>query len=405
MITANHFEKELNNILHFWSHIAYDAAHNCFYGKVSNENEVQANAPLGVVLYARILWTFSSAYLHTASPLHLERAAAAYTVLQSSFLDKEQGGYYWSVTAAGEPLDSQKKIYALAFVLYGLCAYYQATGNEVVLEQAQALFELIERKSYDETHKGYFDAFQRNWQPGENLRLSEKDEDAAKTMNTHLHVLEAYTALCRLWPNDLLQQRLRELIQLFQSVIVHPVYHHLGLYFDAQWNKQSDLISFGHDIEASWLLVEAARVTADERLIADTIKLATRIASAAAEGLHVQGGLDYEYHLPAGGRDEDKHWWVQAEGVVGFYNAWQISGNVFFLQTATKLWEFIRQHLIDHTHGEWYWGVHADMGVMQNQDKAGFWKCPYHNSRCCLEMIHRMAGKENPHVTIAFQNN
>jgi mannobiose 2-epimerase len=404
MMTVTKFEEELGRILDFWTDIAYDKEGNYFHGRITNDNEADDSAPLGVVLYARILWTFSTACLHSSSPVHLQRAAASYALLQQHFLDREYGGYYWSVNPKGEPLDSQKKVYALAFVLYGLCAYYEATGNQEILVEAKAVFALIEARSYDHVDKGYFDAFQRNWQTGEDLRLSAKDEDAPKTMNTHLHVLEAYTALYRLWPDDLLGQRLRELIGLFHSCIVHPVYYHLGLYFDAQWNKQSDIISFGHDIEASWLLVEAAQVTNDEGLIADTKKLAARIASAAAEGINVQGGLDYEYHLPAGNRDEDKHWWVQAEGVVGFFNAWQLTGNPFFLQTADKLWEFIQQNLLDRSRGEWYWGVHEDLSIMEGEDKAGFWKCPYHNSRCCFEMIHRLAEQEIPAITIAFKN-
>lgn len=405
MMNVTHFEEELGRILDFWSRVAYDQGRDRFYGRITNDNQVHEEAPLGVVLYARILWTFSSAYLHTASPVHLERAATAYRLLQQYFHDKEYGGYFWSVTGNAAALDTQKKVYAMAFVLYGLCAYYNATGNQQILEEAKALFKLIEEKSYDPVHKGYFDAFQRNWQQGGDLRLSARDEDVPKTMNTHLHVLEAYTTLYRIWPDTLLEQRLRELIHVFREFIVHPVYHHLGLYFDEQWSKQSAVISFGHDIEASWLLVEAAQATKDEVLIADIIKLAGKIASAAAEGIHVQGGLDYEYHLGESGRDEDKHWWVQAEGVVGFYNAWQITGNAFFLQKAAGLWEFIQRYLVDYSGGEWYWGVHANTSVMQGEDKAGFWKCPYHNSRCCLEMIQRLQNKETAHLETASKHN
>lgn len=404
MMTIANFEKELDRILDFWTHVAFDKEHNCFYGRITHDNQADPEAPLGVVLYARILWTFSAAWQHTSLPVHLQHAETAYTVLQQSFLDKEYGGYYWSVTASGQPLDTQKKTYALAFVLYGLCAYYEATGNQDVLSEARGVFELIEERSYDPVEKGYFDAFLRNWQAGEALRLSAKDEDVPKTMNTHLHVLEAYTTLYRLWPDELLGGRLRELIGLFHSIIIHPVYHHLALYFDEQWGRQSNILSFGHDIEASWLLVEAARALKDESLLANTVKLAAGIASAAAEGLNVQGGLDYEHHVGKGHRDEEKHWWVQAEGIVGFYNAWQITGNQFFLQTANRLWEFTQQHILDYEGGEWVWGVRQDGSVMKEEDKAGFWKCPYHNSRCCMEMIHRLAMQEAPDLHATVKN-
>ncbi|MBS1563731.1 MAG: AGE family epimerase/isomerase [Bacteroidetes bacterium] len=396
MMNVNDFEQELARILDFWTHKAFDKERNYFYGRITSDNWVDRDAPLGVVLYARILWTFSSAYRHTRSPLHLERAARAYTLLNEFFHDDVYGGYYWSVTAEGVPIDTQKKVYALAFVLYGLCAYYEASHEKQVLEQAKALFKLIEERSYDPVHKGYLDAFQRDWQPGNDLRLSEKDEDAPKTMNTHLHVLEAYTALYRLWQDQLLCERLKELIGLFHKVIVHPVYFHLTLFFDVQWNKFSDALSFGHDIEASWLLTEAAGATGDAVLITDTARLAESIASAAAEGIALGGGLSYEYHPSTGKRDEDKHWWVQAEAVVGFYNAWQLTGNPFFLQTSDKLWQFVQQRLLDKERGEWYWGVHENGSVMKDEDKAGFWKCPYHNSRCCLEMIERLKPK---HIT------
>jgi mannobiose 2-epimerase len=218
------------------------------------------------------------------------------------------------------------------------------------------------------------------------MRLSEKDENEKKTMNTHLHILEAYTSLYRIWPDSGLRDKLRNMVQIFTEKIVDAATGHLRLFFDEEWNSRSTLVSYGHDIEASWLLYEAASALGEEESIKGT---ALRIASAAHEGLADDGSLFYESDDAKGHFDRDRHWWVQAEAVVGFINAWEMSGDSSWLELASAVYEYIMTRLADREGGEWYWSIRADGSVNLDDDKAGFWKCPYHNSRMCLEIMAR----------------
>ena len=218
------------------------------------------------------------------------------------------------------------------------------------------------------------------------LRLSEKDENEKKTMNTHLHILEAYTSLYRIWPDERLGKQLGNLVQIFTERIVDGVTGHLGLFFDERWNCRSSLVSYGHDIEASWLLHEAASALGEEEGVKGTV---LRIAAAAHEGLADDGSLYYERDDAKGLFDRDRHWWVQSEAVVGFLNAWELSGDTSWLELASVAFDYIRSRLSDPVNGEWFWSIRADGSVNRDDDKAGFWKCPYHNSRMCLEILYR----------------
>ena len=206
-------------------------------------------------------------------------------------------------------------------------------------------------------------------------------------MNTHLHVLEAYTNLYSVWPNAALKQQLSSVLQLFLEHIIHPVSHHLILFFDEAWNSKSEMISYGHDIEAAWLLVEAAAVVGDEQLIAAVEERSIAIAHAAAKGLDADGGLWYEKDGQT--LVKEKHWWPQAEAIVGFYHAWQHSSNNTFLEASYNAWRYAKANIIDYKNGEWFWGRTANGEVMK-EDKVGIWKCPYHNGRACIEMLRRL---------------
>jgi mannobiose 2-epimerase len=292
-------------------------------------------------------------------------------------------------------LNARKQIYGQAFCLYGLSEFYRAAGEPIALKEAINLFRLIETHSFDHRRKGYYEAFTRDWQQPEDLRLSEKDANEQKSMNTHLHVLEAYSNLYKCWPDELLRQRICDLLEVFDRYIIGKDSASLGLFFTEDWEPRSTTISYGHDIEASWLLQEAAETIGNEEqtqfqpIGAQRARaLALRIAAAAAEGLDTDGGLWYE--KDDGRLVAEKHWWPQAEAMVGFFNAWQISGNDIWWQRSIKAWSFVRQYLKAPGNKEWYWGVLADHTPMPGQDKAGFWKCPYHNSRACLEILHRL---------------
>lgn len=379
----------LQNILPFWSGKMMDDENGGFYGRIDGNDQIIHKADKGGILNARILWTFSSVYLQEKNPLYLEMANRAKAYVLAHFFDFEYGGTYWNISFDGKPVDTKKQIYSQAFFIYAFSEHYRATGDESSLQTAIGLFQIIEKYSYDPDLNGYFEAYSRDWILLEDLRLSEKDENEKKTMNTHLHILEAYTNLYRVWKDDRLATQLRNLIEIFIEKIVNQKTKQLDLFFDENWNAKSTIVSFGHDIEASWLIDEAARVLGDLVLLAEVQKICIGIAIAACEGLQADGSLIYEMDKAISHLDTDRHWWVQAEGVVGFLNAWELTGNSKWLDKAQNCWKYISENLVDRIGGEWFWSI-SDSGIPnRNGDKAGFWKCPYHNSRMCLEVMRR----------------
>lgn len=388
--TLKHEVQEVltNNILPFWTNRMIDSRGG-FYGRINGNNELIAEADKGAILNARILWTFSAAYRLLRRKDYLQVATRAKRVIIHDFFDKEYGGIYWSLNCNGIPIDTKKQIYALGFAIYGLSEYYRATGDQEALEYAIRLFNDIETHSFDTVKNGYCEATSRNWQEIADMRLSEKDANERKTMNTHLHILEPYTNLYRVWKDERLKQQIHNLVNLFIHQIKHPDTHHLQLFFDDDWNSKYDIISYGHDIEASWLIHEAALELGDAQLLTEVESVIQQIACAASEGLTAQGGMMYEKDVKQNHTDTDLHWWVQAETVVGYLNIYQHFGDEDSLQKAVNCWNFIKNHLIDHTHGEWLWSVHLDGTTNHVDDKAGFWKCPYHNGRMCMEIMER----------------
>ena len=379
----------MHNILPFWMEKMKDDEQGGFYGQIKGDGQLVPQSDKGGILNARILWTFSSAYLQEKNPLLLEMANRAKKYILDHFFDPEFGGTYWTISFDGKPVDTKKQIYSQAFFVYAFSEHFRASGDRSSLETAIELFRIIEKQSFDNDLNGYFEAYSRDWNLLDDLRLSAKDENEKKTMNTHLHILEAYTNLYRVWKDDDLARQLHNLILIFTENIVNPATRHLDLFFDENWNSKSKIVSFGHDIEASWLIDEAACILGDELLQADMRKICISIAVAACEGLQSDGSLIYEKETSTGHLDKDRHWWVQAEGVVGFLNAYELTGNEEWLGKALKCWSYISENLIDRTGKEWFWSI-SDDGVANRQgDKAGFWKCPYHNSRMCLEVQMR----------------
>lgn len=382
---------ELGNILNYWTTHTVDHEHGGFYGKIDNGNNVYPDAPKGSVMNARILWSYSAAYNLEPKAGYLPLAKRAYQYIKQYVIDPEFGGVYWTVDYQGRPLDTKKQVYAIAFVIYALSEYYQATAKEEVKDLAIELYQLLVEKSYDGELGGYFEAFTREWQPIADLRLSAKDANEKKTMNTHLHVLEAYTNLYRIWPDEGLKAQIIQLLDNFSDYMLDAESGHLTLFMDEHWNKKSITVSYGHDIEAAWLLQEAAEVIYHPDLITRTRQAANLTAQTILCLTDADGGLWYEYEPDTLHLIKEKHWWVQAEAMVGFFNAWQSTKKQDFLEASLKNWAFVKDKIIDHEHGEWFWGITADGTPMPNEDKAGLWKCPYHNSRACIEIIKRIA--------------
>lgn len=264
IMVKEQFRSELHrnltdNILSYWSEKMTDPCGG-FYGRRDGLDRLHAEAPKGAILNARILWSFSAAYRYTHDKEYAALALRARDYIVEHFIDKEFGGVYWSVDAYGQPLDTKKQFYAIAFTIYGLSEHYRATGDVVSLDLAKELFHVIETHSRDRERGGYVEAANRDWSPIGDMRLSDKDENASKTMNTHLHILEAYTSLLRGWDNQELCDAQRELTGIFLDKILERENNHLGLFFDDDWHREDGVISYGHDIEASWLLYEAAEV-------------------------------------------------------------------------------------------------------------------------------------------------
>ena len=384
-------QAELLNILNYWSGNTVDGEHGGFIGTIDFNDIKDPIADKGSVMNARILWAFSAAYRFTKNEQHLSIARRAYDYISEYFYDKEYGGIFWTVDYLGNPKDTKNQVYALAFVIYGLAEYYAVSHDEGALALAKKLYHKIQEHSFDPVHKGYFEAFTRDWQPVDDLRLSAKDANEKKTMNTHLHIVEAYANLYRVWKDEALKNTTAELLHTINDYFINEDTGHLRLFFNEAWVEKWDVISYGHDIEAAWLLQWCAGAIGDENLIDIYKKHAVTMADATLEGLDADGGLWYEYNPMEKKMIAEKHWWPQSELLIGMVNAWQLTGKQQYLDVAGKNWEFIKKYILDTENGEWVWGIYADYSRME-KDKAGLWKCCYHNSRACLELIARLPG-------------
>ena len=380
---------ELDSILGYWSKKTIDNQNDGFIGQINSNEEIISDADKGSVLNARILWSFSAAYQNTKNEEHKKIATRAFDFLSNHFYDSEFGGLFWSINSDTTPKDTKNQIYALAFAIYGFSEYYVISKDKKALAIAINLYLRIQKHSYDPVNKGYLEAFTRDWQPIEDLRLSSKDANEKKTMNTHLHIVEAYANLFKVWKDPKLQSDTVELLKTIEEHFINTQTGHLHLFFDENWVEKPDVISYGHDIEAAWLLLQCAEISEDENLIANYKKHAIQIAEVTQEGLDRDGGLWYEFDPKTNELIAEKHWWVQAEALIGFYNAYQLTGDEKYLEIVLKNWKFIKTHIIDQQNGEWFWGINKDYSLIE-KDKAGFWKCPYHNSRACLELINRI---------------
>ena len=407
-----------SNILRFWQDKMVDREHGGFYGRIDAQEVLHKDAEKGAILNARILWSFSAAYRVLKNPEYLEMATYAKEYFIEHFIDKEYGGVYWSLDYLGNPLNTRKQFYAIGFALYGMSEYARATGDREALECALQLYSCIEEHALDHQYNGYIEAMTRDWQPIADMRLSEQDANFPKSQNTHLHIIEPYANLYRCLnefraaescdyvpvigsvlpvnvtvPQETInsvEASLRNIINIFTDKILNPETHHLDLFFEMDWTRGAGhLESYGHDIECSWLMHEAALVLGDRDVLDKVEPIVRIVAQASAKGLRPDGSMIHEANLDTGHVDDDLHWWVQAENVVGWFNLYQYFHDEDALDKAVRCWQYIKDQLIDYEHGEWHWSRHTDGTLNTVDDKAGFWKCPYHNSRMCLEIIER----------------
>ena len=379
------------NILRFWLDKMSDPQGG-FYGRMDGNNILHPEAERGAVLNARLLWSFSAAYRVLRKPEYLEAANWAKDYIEAHFLDREFGGCFWSLNADGTPLDTKKQTYAIGFMIYAFSEYARATGDEAAKRTAIDLFEDIEAHAFQsyivnrQIVNGYVEALTRDWQPIADMRLSDKDENAVFTMNTHLHILEPYTNLYRIWPDERLKKQLHVLIAIFAERLYNKKNHHVDCFFDEHWQGKRDIASYGHDIEAAWLLNEAFAVLIPNELKPLSFErlLTEHIAEASLTGIQPDGSMIHE------DKEASRHWWVMCEAVIGFIDQWQITDDIVWYERAEEAFRYIQTQLVDREHGEWYWAILPDGSIDRTNDKAGFWKCPYHNSRMCLELIERL---------------
>lgn len=378
--------KELTSILNYW--LTLKDPQGGFYGEVLSDGTVLKDAPRGVILNARIIWSFAAAYAALGKPEYLEAAEHAKDWFLEHFCDHEHGGVYWSVSSHGEPFDSKKQLYSQGFAIYGLSELYKVTKDNNVLKAATDLFHVVEKHFADHENGGYTEALARDFSPLEDMSLSAHDINADKTMNSHLHILEAYANLYTVWPDKELKKAVESLLDIVGTKVMAPD-GHLQLYFRRDWSVMPGGVSYGHDIETSWLALECAMALCDPAVAERVRPWAVKMAHAGNEGLLPDGSMRYEKLLD-GTYDDSRQWWVQAETVVGNLWLWKYHKEEAGLERAKACWEYIQKHLV-RPDGEWHWAILPDGTPDLSQPRAGFWKCPYHNSRMCLEVMRLMS--------------
>lgn len=386
------FRKELKtelfeNILPYWDRLR--TTHS-FISALDSANQPMPETPLGLIMVSRLLWTYSRAYSLHGKRQYRELAAHAKHVLRMRFCDTENGGYYWSLRHDGQPWESKKQCYGQAFCIYAFSEHFAATGDVDSLDRARSLFALLETKAWDSQEGGYLETFEPDWTPMQKMRLGDGDLEAPKTMNNHLHIIEAFANLQKISPSPEVEAALRRVLRLTADRIILPDTARFGLFYDMNWKLLDSVVSPGHDIEGSWLLFEAAEILGDSELEKEFKQRALDMADCV-----LQTGIDPDDHAvrdefhEGQGYPDTKCWWPQAEGMVGFFNAYQLSGDVRYLEASQKIWDYIKGNLIDRVNGEWLWGRHAD-GRPMNNEKAGPWKSSYHNARACFELMERI---------------
>ncbi len=386
------FVQELTgDIIPFWNKLRDDEKGG-FTGFMDSSLRVDKNGEKGVILHSRILWFYSNAYMELKDPKLLDNAKHAFLFLTEKCVDKEYGGVYWSMNADGTVKDDIKHTYCQAFFIYALSSYYRASGDRNALDLAYKVMELVENNSTDNV--AYLEKMSRDWKTElANDELSENGLMADKTMNTTLHMMEAYTELYLADKSPRVLDRLKFQLELTYDKIFDKAGNKLLVFFDKNMNVIGDIHSYGHDIEATWLIDRACEVIGDPEITAKFAAMNSRI---------VRNIADIAYDKASGSllneRENDKIntwriWWVQAEAVIGFMNAFQKGyGGEEYFGISSNVWRFIGEHIIDkRPGGEWHSQIDGDWNYAPFKPVVDPWKCPYHNGRMCLEMMRRLA--------------
>ncbi len=374
------------NIIPFWNRLI-DTEYGGFYGSVDNNLIIDKKADKGVILNSRILWFYSQAFITVGGENNLKNAGHAYEFLKNYCVDYKNGGVYWMMTYDGNVSDNMKHTYNQAFAIYALSTYYLASHDENALRLAVSIFETVEEKCSDNI--AYADAFSADWRPVSNEALSENGLIADKTMNTILHLIEAYTVLYTAYSkNEKVGEKLKFLLDITEEKVLDKCNNKLFVFFDKEMNVIGDIHSYGHDIEATWLIDRACSVLDDESYISKwkdiNLKISENIYNTAFENNSLNNERENDKI------DRKRVWWVQAESVVGLVNAYINSKKEKYLQAALQIWEFIKKYQVDRRDNSEWWGEADYNGnPMNTVNMVGPWKCPYHNGRMCIEIINR----------------
>ena len=374
-------------IIPFWKSLR-DDVYGGYYGFMDHDLKLDKKAVKGCILNSRITWFFSSAYTLLKDESLLKEAEHGFTFMKEHCMDRENGGVFWSVQYDGSPEDTTKHTYNQAFAIYALSSYYEASGDQEALAMAQELFHIIENGCTDED--GYREAFDREFHEIENDKLSENGVIADKTMNTLLHVFEAYTELYRVAPAPEVKERLMWILDTFADKVYNPALHRQEVFFDARMNSIIDLHSYGHDIETAWLIDRGVEVLGEEKytekMTPITKDLTEQIYKTAFDGRSIANECE------KGVVNTHRIWWVQAEAIVGFLNGYKMDPDrPAYLEAACRIWDFTKEYLIDEREGsEWFWEVDEKGVPYPGRPIVEPWKCPYHNGRMCIEVIKRV---------------
>ena len=369
-----------DNVLKFWIDKMQDPSGG-FYGQMTGDSEIIADAPKGAIQNARVLWAFSAAYSALKKNEYLMVATRAKDYFLEHFIDNKFGGIYWSLNADGTRLNTRKHSYALGLGIYALSEYVKATKDDNVLKYAINIYETLEKENSDLINGGYVEAKSRDWSETSDNKLKEYDIEASKTMRTHLHILEAYTNLYRVWPNEILRKKISMILDLFTDKIVDRETGHLNLFFDEKWNKIESHTSNGFDIQTSWIILDAAFSIKDIDKINKVRMISQNLSKVALEGIEIDGSMVNCPH------NKNRDWWVQAETVVGGLWMWKYLNIKTGADIATNCWNYISTNLVDDENGEWYWSAGEDGKVIKDKDKVNFWKSAYYNARMCLAVL------------------
>nr|WP_246596209.1 AGE family epimerase/isomerase [Bacillus alkalicola] len=381
----------VDHILPFWKTHAVDEYGDGFHGYLFFDLSIDKECDHICLLYSKILWSFSAAYRKFKQEDDLKVAQRSFDYMMEHFLDKEHGGFYWSVDEKnGLGKDTNKHMYNQAYAIYGLTEFFQASGVEEALEQGKQLYHLLEKNGVDAENGGYFEAFSREWQQDSELSHKVHELHVSKSIKTHLQLLEAYTNLYRVWDDEGLKASLERLFDIIVEKVLNGD-NHFHVYFNNRWEPDSSLVSYGRDLEGSWILTEAAKVLRCERRM-DMIKTtAVDIVNACLEGGVEEDGSFIHESIGEEVTDGDRVWWVQSEGLVALLNAYELSGENKYLTHFNNLWEYIRDYYIDQKHGEWYWQLTSENEIDTSKPIVETWKGPDHNTRGLMESMERIS--------------